>query len=97
MAKLYKGSVGIGIELDTKLPNATLVAATDVKIAVQLPNGTPVDWNATIVPSTSKIRHSVQSGELAVAGKYKLQAKISFGATITRGDTVTITVYEPFA
>jgi long-subunit fatty acid transport protein len=96
MAKIYKDSVGIGIELDTKLPNATLISATDVKIAVKKPDGTSADWTAVIVPSTSRIRHTVQSGELASAGVYKLQAKLSFGAVTTRGDTVKITVYDNF-
>lgn len=97
MAKIYKDSVGIGIELDTKLPNATLISASDVKIAVLLPNGSPVDWPAIIVPNTSKIRHTVQSGELATSGTYKMQAKLSFGSVVTKGDTVSIRVYENFA
>lgn len=97
MAKIYKDSVGIGIELDTKLPNATLLAATDIKIAVQLPNGTAVDWIAILVPDTSKIRHVVQVGDLANSGVYKLQAKLTLGTVVTRGDTVNLRVYDNFA
>lgn len=96
MAKIYKNSVGIGIELDTKLAHATLIAATDVKIAVMLPDGATAEWAADIVPNTSKIRHTVQSNDLLQSGIYKLQAKLTFGVTATRGDMVQIRVYENF-
>ena len=96
MAKIYKGSVGIGIELDTLLPYSTLVAATAVAIAVKFPDATTADWSAAIVPNTGKIRHVAQTNDLGQVGTYLCQAKLTFGSVITKGDTVNVGVYDVF-
>ena len=97
MPKLYQNEVGVAIDLDTKLPVATLALAQTQTIEVKLPDATTTSWTADIIADTSKIRHVIISGQLAQTGEYLLQAKLTFaGGTVVRGDTVSVTVFPNF-
>lgn len=97
MGKIYQNSVGVLIDLDTKIEPATLATATSVTIAVSLPDATTGSWPATVIASTSKIRHNVVSNDFAQAGKYKLQAVLGFpGGSIVKSETVDLIIYAPF-
>ena len=97
MPKLYQNSTGVNIDLDTQLDIATLATATSVQIVVSRPDQTTTNWTADIVAGTSKIRHTIVSGDLTLAGSYILQASVTFSASSTVvGDAVKMKVYALF-
>lgn len=96
-AKIYKDSIGIGIEVDTKLTADLLASSTVHYIEVTKPSGgTPAIWVADIVEDTGKILHYAIAGDLNEAGDYLLQAVLEFGASVTRGNTVRMRVFDEF-
>lgn len=95
--KIYKDSVGIGIELDTKLTADLLEATTARWIEVIRPDGTgPVLWGATVVADTGRILYYIMPGDLNLVGTYLLQAVLQYDTSITRGNTVRMKVYDLF-
>ena len=97
--KLYKDSIGNILELDTKLDVATLAAASSITIEMERADQTTKSLTATVVATTSKIRHTFVATDLTVNGNYKFQASVQLqgSAAPALGDTVTITVFDDFA
>lgn len=96
MAKIYQSSIGIQLDFDTKIDPATLKTATALNIAVTNPDATTTSWSATVLTDTSRVRHTIGSGEIDQVGKYLLQPVIHFGSALVKGETVTIQIYAPF-
>lgn len=94
--KLYKGTVGTAIDVDTLLPVAILASASSVDIKVKKPDGTIVTWNASIVSNTSVIRHILAANEIDLNGKYSLQANVTLNGNAILGDTTILPVFNNF-
>lgn len=97
MAKIYQSSVGVQLDFDTKVDPATLKTATSVNVAVTKPDASTTSWSATVITDTSRVRHTIVSGDIDIVGKYLLQPVLNFAAgAVVKGETVTIQIYAPF-
>jgi pantoate kinase len=96
--KIYVGSIGIKIRLESGLTVEQLAEATSVEINVlRQADGTEDTWAATI--EGTKIVHTTELGDLpeGSGGHYKLQSVYNWGAgNTTRGNTADMKVYEEF-
>ena len=90
--KYYVGDIGTEIVLDTKVD---LTGGTDAKIKVKKPDGSAVEWDASIKDTTG-LSHVAAADELDQAGTYLLQASITLGSWKGRGETAYLRVYEQF-
>ena len=73
---------------------------TGLKMQVKKPDGTIVEWTATIYEYDSEsnyIRYSTQEGDLDQAGEYELQAYGEHGGWEGLGKTDYFVVYDKFA
>lgn len=91
MVKVYKGTVGVLIEVET---GVDLTDATEVKLKVKKPSGTTVEWNG--VASGTKIQYTTQTGDLDESGLYYIQAYVVKPTGIYLGETARLHVYEEF-
>lgn len=92
MTKIYQGTVGVVVILDTSID---LTSASERKILVRKPSGAEVEWAATLSGSTA-LQHAIAADDIADAGEYFLQAKVTIGSLITRGETAKLIVSENF-
>jgi len=93
MTKVYVGEVGLKIKVNT---GVDLTNATSTLILVEKPDGTKVDWTATIEDASNGIiYYETQSGDLNQSGIYYIQAKVTFsdGDTLF-GERAELIVYE---
>lgn len=88
--KHYIGEIGTDIILDTTVD---LTGASLVAIKVTKPDGTTATWSGT-VDSTTKVKHTLASGDFSASGKYKMQAYVESGSNKWYGETVEIVVYD---
>lgn len=93
MGKVYTGTVGLLIEVETGKDD--LDNATTVKILVQKPDGSTDEWDATVSGTT--LQHVTEAGDLNVPGLYKLQSYAEYpdGSTFY-GETAKLPVFEHF-
>ncbi len=92
MTKVYKNDVGTEIILDC---GQDISSSTTRKIKVKKPDNTLVEWTASL-EGTTKIKYTTQSGDLALAGKYLMQAYVSIGSWSGSGETCALVVYDSF-
>jgi hypothetical protein len=93
MTKLYQNATGVQITLET---GYNIAAASALTMAVKKPDATTVEWTATL-SGTTALRYVTAANDLDQAGEYFLQAKVTVGALVTRGETAKLVVSEPFA
>jgi hypothetical protein len=101
MSKIYVGDVGTVIRLNVdpdELGTIDISTASTLKILVQKPDKTEVEWTATQYQDTTKIEYSTVDGDLDQKGTYKIQAYVAWHlpASEHKGETTTIRVYEGF-
>jgi hypothetical protein len=91
--KIYKGDYGVVVRVDTKI---NLTSSTSYTLKVKKPDGREVDWACTIeVPATGGIlTYTTVSGNLDVAGTYKLYALVGFASGNFIGEVATFRVYN---
>lgn len=93
MGKTYTGTVGLLVELETEKDD--LANATTTKILVLKPDGSTVEWDATVSGTT--LQHVTEAGDLDVPGLYKLQAYAEYPDGSTwYGETAKLPVFEHF-
>ena len=90
--KIYVGDIGTVIDVDC---NETITGATGQKLIVKKPNGTTVEWTATI-QGTDTLRHITIANDLDVAGEYLIQPYLTLSGWTGRGKTARFKVYEKF-
>ncbi len=90
--KQYKGDVGTEILLDT---SSDLTDATNTKIRCKKPDGTTVEWAATI-KETTKLSYITAAGDLDQAGMYRVQASLTLGSWSGLGETASFKILETF-
>ena len=95
--KTYVGDMGTIIKLRTKVD---LTDAQAMAIRVKVPGNGEKQWPAEVdgPASGGVLQYTITSGDLSVAGEYKVAALVSFtdGSRYT-GETATFTVYEIFS
>lgn len=94
MARIYAGSYGIRITLDTK---EDLTSASALSICVKFPDGTSAEWTAAMDPvKNTAVTYVTQQGELDQAGKYSFQVHYVMGVVHGWGDPYVYTIYPLF-
>ncbi len=91
--KIYLGDYGVIVEVSTGID---LTLATSYELSITKANGRKVSWSPTpVVPLTGGlISYTTISGDLDVAGDYKLQAKVRFVSGYFIGETAVFHVYN---
>jgi len=93
MGKVYTGTVGLLIELETEKDD--LGNATVTKILVQKPDGSAVSWDATVSGTT--LQYTTQPGDLDTPGLYRVQAYAEYpDGSKYYGETAKLPVFEHF-
>lgn len=95
-SKVYVGTIGTILDIDTLIASGTLSTASAVAIKVKKPDNSVDTWPATQVNETSLLRHIFVGGDLSVKGKYKIQAAVTLNGHEILGETVILPVYEAF-
>jgi hypothetical protein len=91
--KIYVGDTGTAIILDC---GTNISAASAITMEVRKPDGSVVSWTAAL-EGTNGVRYNTLAATLDQAGDWKLQARVTLGAGVWRGETVLLTVYPAFA
>jgi long-subunit fatty acid transport protein len=91
--KVYVGDVGTEIKVDMQ---ESMSGATDITFEVKKPSGEEKTWSGVEIVETTKLKYTIQSGDLDVSGTYKVQPKLTLGAWIGKGYTVSFRVYEKY-
>lgn len=92
MGKIYVGDIGTVILVDC---GTVITGATNTKLKIKKPDGSKVEWTATI-DGTQKLKYTVISGDLNVAGAYYLNASLTLSGWSGLGETATFSVYDPY-
>jgi hypothetical protein len=92
MSKTYVGDTATRITLDC---GTNISTASDLEIAARKPDGSVVTWDATLT-GTDSLYFDTLAGTLDQAGDWLLQAKVTLGAGVWRGESVTLRVYPHF-
>ena len=92
MTKAYKGDVGTLVVLDC---GTDVTAATARSVAVRKPDGSTTSWTAS-ASGTTAIQYTIDADDLDQSGEWRLQAVVTIGATVWRGETARLQVYPAF-
>jgi len=93
MGKHYVGDVGTIIMVDC---GTTISGATGLILNVKKPDGTTVEWSATI-DGTDYLKHTTISTDFDQAGLYYLQASLTISGWAGLGETAEFMVYAVYA
>ena len=92
MGRVYVGDIGTIIEIDMQQDIST---ATSVALYVKKPDTTEVTWTPTVY-NNNYLRYTLVSGDVDIAGVYKIQPYVEFTDWKGMGNTVEFTVYEKY-
>lgn len=92
MTKTYVGDIDTAIDLDTEID---LTSATLLKIKALKPDGTEVEWTATL-SGTTVVRYRTVADDLDQEGTWRLQALVTIGAGTWSGETAKLKVYPEY-
>ena len=90
--KLYTGDTDTAIILDCGTNISTASATT---IEVLKPDGTAASW-AAVLEGTDSVRYDTLVTTLDMPGTWRLQAKVTIGSGVWRGETVLLQVYSHY-
>lgn len=88
----YAGEVGTLIRLDCGMD---ISAATSTFIFCDKPDSSRVVWPATVY-NLRYLQYAVVMGDLADAGTYRVQAGLTMGDWVGRGETATFDIIPLF-
>lgn len=91
-AVCYKGSVGIGIVVETGID---LNSSTSSVLNVKKPQGSEVVWDADVY-QTTKVIYVTEEGDFDEVGLYYIQARVEFGDSIFFGETTVLQVKDRY-
>jgi hypothetical protein len=93
MSKTYVGDTGTRITMDC---GTNISTASALEILARKPDGTAVTWTATL-SGTDSLYFDTLAATLDQAGDWRLQAKVTIGSGVWRGETVLLQVHQAFA
>jgi hypothetical protein len=93
MSKTYVGDTGTRITMDC---GTNISTASALEILARKPDGTAVTWTATL-SGTDSLYFDTLAATLDQAGDWRLQAKVTIGSGVWRGETVLLQVHQVFA
>ena len=88
MSKVFAGDIGTVILLNT---GTSLAGATVTKMRVRKPDGTIVEWQAT-VQDTTYLKFVTVAGTLDTAGRWQVQAQVTLPAWSGYGEVAYFNV-----
>lgn len=91
--KVYVGDVGTEIKVDMQ---ESMSGASNRTFEVKKPSGEEKTWSGVEIVETTKLKYTIQDGDLDVPGIYRIQPKLTIGAWIGKGYTVSFRVYEKY-
>ena len=91
MDTLFIGDTGTQIILDC---GSNISTATILHIVCRKPDGTKVTWSG-VLEGTNTIKYTVGTGDLDVAGVWKLQSYVDMPGWKGYGDVVNLLVSRP--
>jgi hypothetical protein len=92
MSKTYVGDTATRITLDC---GTDISASSARSIEARKPDGSVVTWSATL-SGTNSLYFDTVTDTLDQPGDWLLQAEVTLGAGVWRGETVTLRVYPHF-
>jgi len=94
--KIYKGD--IGTKIIAVIDTSEDISGGTHTFKVWKPDGTTTTWTATyeLSGSDKTIYHTTVSGDLNVAGTYKLQPYIDITTWVGHGNTIKLKVYDNY-
>lgn len=91
--KIYEDDIGTEIKIDM---DESMETATGITFEVKKPNGEEESWSGIQIIETTKLKYTIQAGDLDVSGTYKIQPKLTLGSWTGKGYTVSFRVYAKF-
>ena len=88
----YVGEVGTVITVDC---GSDISGATGTILKVRKPDGTEVEWTATIYDS-NYLRYTTVAGDFNKAGTYHVQAHLTLAGWTGHGETAEFPIYEEY-
>lgn len=92
MTRHYIGEIGTEIIVDI---GVDITGATPTKLKVKKPDGTEVEWTATVYNS-NYLKYTSLIGDFNISGTYSLQASLTLSGWTGLGDVATFEIYDPF-
>lgn len=89
MAKHYVGMVGVNVIVNC---GHNITGATNTKLKVEKPDGTTVEWTATIY-NENFLKYVSIADDFDQEGEYRIQAFLTLGDFTGPGDTDIVTIY----
>jgi len=92
MAKNYVGDIGTVITVDCE---EDISAATNTILKVEKPDGTEVEWTASIY-DTNYLQYTVVAGDFDQEGVYTVQANLSISGWSGSGDSASFIIHNEY-
>jgi len=92
MTDHYVGEIGTDIIVDI---GTDITGATPTVLKVQKPDGTTVEWTASIYNS-NYLKYTTISGDFDQSGTYVVQASLTLTGWTGLGDVATFEVYSAY-
>ncbi len=89
MARIYRGTYGHAITVDTKV---SLASATAQEIHIKKPSGVTAEWTGAV--SGTNITYTSADGDFNEAGNYLTCAYFTESGKVFLGEPFTIHVYD---
>ena len=90
--KIYVDDIGVDIIVDC---GEDISTADPIALLYRKPDGTTGTWTPEIY-ADNYLKYTVEDGDLAQAGKYRVQASLTLGDWTGKGESDTFAVYEAF-
>lgn len=91
-SKVYAGDTGTRITLGC---GTNISTASALEIMARKPDGTAVTWTATLSGADS-LYFDTLANTLDQAGDWALQARVTIGSGVWRGETILLTVHAAY-
>jgi len=90
--KYYVGDTGTDIIVDC---GTAITGATNTKLKVKKPDGSEVEWAATI-DGTDNLKYTTLISDFSVPGTYILQASLTLGGWTGLGESAQFMIYDSY-
>lgn len=91
--KVYTNTTGLSIPIDM---GENITGATNIVLNVTKPDGTTTTWDGATVYNENYIKYTTTSGDLNIAGLYKIQPTFTLSGWSGPAKTVSFRVYSRY-
>lgn len=93
MSRHYIGEIGTVITVDC---GEDISAATNTKFKVKKPDGTEIEWSASIY-NTNYLQYTTINSDLNQYGEYIIQSSLTISGWTGLGDADSFIIYNEYA